>query len=110
MMSKPMQSVSRANSGLQLTSAVGCYWQDSSLKADPSMGSRKENNMAVRKLLELTGGMNVRDEIRKAQRERSKQTRRLVQEAIERRRFPDHLRPRRQAGVPTFEELLNENR
>lgn len=110
MMSKRMQSVSCANSGLQVTSAVSCYRQDSSLKADPSMGSRRENNMAVRKLLELTGGMNVRDEIRKAQQNRSKRTRRLVQEAIERRRFPAHLRPRRQFGVPTLEELLNENR
>ena len=110
MVSKPMQCVSRADSALRVRSAVSCYRQDSSLKADPSMGSRKESNMAVSKLLELTGGINVRDEIRKAQQNRSKRTRQLVQEAIERRRFPDHLRPRRRVGVPTLEELLNENR
>ena len=66
--------------------------------------------MAMIKPPELTGGMSVRDEVRKAQQERSKQTRRLVQEAIERRRFPHHLRPRRQVGVPTLKESLNENR
>ena len=104
MMSKPMQSLSRANSGLGDTSAVSCYRQDSSLKARPSMGSRKENNMAISEPAKLVGRMSVREEVRKAQQERSERTRKVMEEWFKMGRMPDHLRPRPLVDLPTLEE------
>ena len=107
MMSKPMQSLSRANSGLQDTSAVSCYRRDTSLKARPSMGSRKENNMAISEPAKLVGKMSVREEVRKAQQERSERTRKVMEEWFKMGRMPDHLRPRPLVDLPTLEEWPN---
>ena len=80
------------------------------LKVRPSMGSRKENNMAISEPAKLVGRMSVREEIRKAQQERSERTRKVMEEWFKMGRMPDHLRPRPLVDVPTLDEWPNRNR
>lgn len=75
------------------------------LRLDPSTGSRKGSNMSSSELAKLTGRLSLREEVLKAQQERSERTRKVVQEWFDRTRMPEHLRSGRQRDVSAFDKF-----
>ena len=65
--------------------------------------------MSKSELAKLTGGLSVREQILRAQQERSERTRKVVQEWLDQARMPEHLRPRRQQDVSAFDEFSAED-
>lgn len=68
------------------------------------MASQRGDNMSNSEPVKLRGRMSLREEVLKAQRERSERTRKIVQEWFDRTRLPEHLRPGRQRDMSAFDK------